>query len=60
MELLVRESDTKSLCGKTAVYMDIDGDAKKIVHFRPYEVPAAVWVERYAERYQEVIDQGGC
>ncbi len=60
MESLVQESDTKSLCGKTAVYMDIGGDAKKNVHFRPYEVPAAVWVERYAECYQEVIGEGGC
>lgn len=60
MKSLVQESDTKSLCGKTAVYMDIGGGAKKNAHFRPYEVPAAVWVERYAERYQEVIDEGDC
>lgn len=59
MDLLVAESEAKSLRGKTAVYMDIGKDVKNS-HFRPYDVPAKVWVERYAETYDEIVNEGGC
>lgn len=58
MDILVAESETKALRGKTAVYMDIRRDVKNI-HFRPYDVPAKAWVERYAETYDEAINEGG-
>lgn len=58
MDILVAESEAKALRGKTAVYMDIAKDVKN-THFRPYDVPAKVWVERYAEIYDEVINEGG-
>ena len=58
MDILVDESQPKSLQGKTAVYMDYRNDNKN-THFRPYDVPAKVWVERYAETYDEVINEGG-
>lgn len=58
MDMLVAESEAKSLRGKTAVYMDIAKDVKN-THFRPYDVPAKVWVERYAETYDEIINEGG-
>lgn len=54
MDLLVAETASKSMRGKTAVYMDIAKDVKN-THFRPYDVPAQVWIERYAEVYDEVI-----
>lgn len=58
MDILVAEGEAKALRGKTAVYMDIAKDVKN-THFRPYDVPAKVWVERYAETYDEVINEGG-
>lgn len=58
MDILVAESEAKALRGKTAVYMDIGRDVKN-THFRPYDVPAKVWVERYAEIYDEIINEGG-
>lgn len=58
MDLLVAESEAKSLRGKTAVYMDIGCDVKN-THFRTYDIPAKVWVERYAEIYDEIISEGG-
>ncbi len=58
MDILVAESEAKALRGKTAVYMDIAKDVKN-THFRPYDVPAKVWIERYAETYDEVINEGG-
>lgn len=58
MNFLVAEDDVKSLTGKTAVYMDINNDVKN-THFRPYDTPAKVWVERYAEVYDRVINEGG-
>ena len=58
MDVLVAESEAKALRGKTAVYMDIACDVKNI-HFRPYDVPARVWIERYAEAYDDVINEGG-
>lgn len=54
---LVAESEAKALRGKTTVYMDARRDAKN-THFRPYEVPAKAWVERYAEAYHEIINEG--
>lgn len=58
MDSLVAETESKTLRGKTAVYMDIGRDVKN-THFRPYDIPAKVWVERYAEAYDEVINEGG-
>lgn len=58
MDILVAESEAKAIRGKTAVYMDISRDVKN-THFRPYDVPAKVWIERYAETYEEVIGEGG-
>ena len=58
MDILVAETEVKAMRGKTAVYMDIGRDIKN-THFRPYDVPAKVWVERYAEVYDEVINEGG-
>lgn len=58
MDTLVAESEAKAIRGKTAIYMDISRDIKN-THFRPYDVPAKVWVERYAETYDEVINEGG-
>lgn len=57
MDILVAESEAKEIRGKTAVYMDIAKDVKN-THFRPYDVPAKVWVERYAETYEEIIREG--
>lgn len=54
MDILVAESSAKSLRGKTAVYMDINNDVKN-THFRPYDIPARVWMERYAETYADII-----
>lgn len=58
MDILVAETESKVLHGKTAVYMDIGKDVKN-THFRPYDIPAKVWIERYAEVYDEVIYEGG-
>lgn len=58
MDELVAETEAKSLRGKTAVYMDVSKDVKN-THFRPYEVPAKIWVERYAEIYNEIVAEGG-
>lgn len=58
MDSLVAETEAKSLRGQTAVYMDIGSDVKN-THFRPYDVPAKVWIERYSEVYDEVINEGG-
>ncbi len=58
MDILVAETQAKSLRGKTAVYMDIAKDVKN-THFRPYDVPAKIWVEQYARVYDETINEGG-
>ncbi len=50
METLVSEDDSKSLRGKTSVYMDIGRDIKN-THFRPYEVPSKVWVGKFADAF---------
>jgi len=57
MDELVSETEPKSLRGKTAVYMDISHDVKN-THFRPYEIPAKIWVERYAEVYEDIASGG--
>jgi len=56
MDILVAESSAKSLRGKTAVYMDINNDVKN-THFRPYDIPARVWMERYSETYADIINE---
>lgn len=56
MDILVAESSAKSMRGKSAVYMDISNDVKN-THFRPYDIPARVWMERYAETYADVINE---
>lgn len=58
MDILVAEGESKALRGRTAVYMDICGDVKN-THFRPYDIPAKVWVRRYAESYDAAIQEGG-
>ena len=59
MDVLVAESEVKALRGKTAVYMDIAKDVKN-THFRPYEVPAQIWIKQYGEAYEKAIKEGGC
>lgn len=54
MEMLVDEVDAKSIQGKVAVYMDYRNDNKN-THFRLYDVPAKIWIKRYAETYDRVI-----
>ncbi len=56
METLVSEDDTKSLRGKTSVYMDIGRDIKN-THFRPYEVPSRVWVGKFAEAFSRAKEE---
>lgn len=60
METLVSEEDLNMLKGKTktAVYLDINNDIKN-THFRPYEIPAKVWLERFADVYHSLIEDGG-
>lgn len=55
MDILVAEISAKSLSGKTAVYMDIN-NAVKNTHFRPYDIPARIWMERYSETYADIIN----
>jgi len=57
MKTLVAEKDNNALNGNTAVYMDINTDVKN-THFRPYDIPAKVWVERYAEVYDRIVNGG--
>ena len=58
MEFLVGGSAGDAGYGKTAVYMDIGADAKN-THFRPFDIPAREWLERYAEVYREMTEEGG-
>lgn len=58
MNLLVDEVDAESLRGVTAAYLDEVHDNKN-THFRPYGVPAKIWIERYGETYDRVINEGG-
>lgn len=52
MEQLVMEQNGNALRSTTAVYMNVDDDVKN-THFRPYEIPAKVWVEKIAKTYRE-------
>lgn len=52
MEQLVMEQNGSALRPTTAVYMNVDDDVKN-THFRPYEIPAKVWVEKIAKTYRE-------
>lgn len=56
MDILVAESSPKSLRGKTAVYMDINNDIKN-THFRPYDIPAKYWMDKYATAYARTITE---
>lgn len=51
MEQLVMEQNGSNLRPTTAVYMNIDEDVKN-THFRPYEIPARIWVEKIAKVYR--------
>jgi hypothetical protein len=46
------ETNGKELRPTTAVYMNVDEDVKN-THFRPYEIPAKVWVENIANAYRD-------
>ena len=52
MEQLVMEQNCTALRPTTAVYMNVDDDVKN-THFRPYEIPAKVWVEKIAKTYRD-------
>ncbi len=52
MEHLVMEDNDNTLRPTTAIYMNIDDDVKN-THFRPYEIPSKVWVEKIAKAYRE-------
>lgn len=56
MDTLVAESEPRTLHSHTAVYMDIDRDVKN-THFRPYDIPAKIWVEQYAQAYDSAIHE---
>ena len=51
-EQLVMEMSGQLLRPTTAVYMDVENDVKN-THFRPYEIPAKVWVEEFAKTYRD-------
>jgi energy-coupling factor transporter ATP-binding protein EcfA2 len=57
MSRLANEIDSMSLRESTAVYMDIENDVKN-THFRPYGIPARIWVERIARAYREYGNGG--
>lgn len=52
MEQLVMEQNGNALRPTTAVYMNVDDDVKN-THFRPYEIPAKVWVDKIVKTYRE-------
>jgi len=56
MDLLVAESHAKSLRSNTVVYMDIGREVKN-THFRPYNLPAKVWIESYGQAYNEIVNE---
>lgn len=58
MENIVMEHSPKALRNSTAVYMNIDEDVKN-KHFRPYDIPAKMWVTKFARAYQDYCDFGG-
>ena len=52
MEQLVMEGNGEGLRNSTAVYMNVDEDVKN-THFRPYDIPAKIWIEKLASVYRE-------
>ena len=56
MNELVAESFSKSIKGKTAVYMDIGKDVTN-THFRPYDVPAKEWIKQYSQAYNKAVKE---
>ena len=58
MRDLVDEHRIELLSGKTAVYYDIYNDNTN-THFRPYDIPAKVWIEEYSRKYDETVNGGG-
>ena len=58
MRDLVDEHRIESLSGKTAVYYDVLNDNTN-THFRPYDIPAKVWIEEYGRKYDETVNGGG-
>lgn len=58
----VREETAAYFCGskliRALLSLRIGKDVKN-AHFRPYDVPAKIWFERYAEEYDEVISERG-
>ena len=55
MDILVAETETEDNNGHTAVYLDNLKDIKN-THFRPYDVPAETWIERYSEVYNDIVN----
>ena len=55
---LVSEEDVASVNEATVVYMNIVNDIKN-KHFRPYTVPAKVWLGDFADVYIETIEAYG-
>lgn len=51
-EQLVMEMNGQLLRPTTAVYMNVEDDVKN-THFRPYEIPAKVWIEKFAKTYRD-------
>ncbi len=56
MDNLVSEAPSKNLKGKSAVYMDINNDVRN-THFRPYDIPAKEWIDRYSVAYEKAISE---
>ncbi len=52
MEELVMEQNGNALRPTTAIYMNVDDDVKN-THFRPYEIPVKIWVEKIAKTYRD-------
>lgn len=52
LEQLVMEQNANALRPSTSVYMNIDDDVKN-THFRTYEIPAKVWVDKIAKAYRD-------
>lgn len=54
MEQLVMEHGSAALRPTTAVYMNVEEDIKN-THFRVYDIPAKVWVDKIAKTYREFV-----
>lgn len=53
---VVSEEDRGSLNESTAVYINIVQDIKN-KHFRPYAIPAKVWIDEFADVYAETTEE---